>query len=166
MPKKTSEQEHARQGTGKPGVRGRATHKRRKAKLDPAHLSDDLTPHEIGVLGEAIAASYLEDRGYEVLEHGYRCREGEADLIAYDYDSNEVVLVEVKSRRARPGEDVRPEEAVDGRKRARYRRIASCYVMDRFPVLSIRFDVVSVVFYTGTDAGITHFFSVFDWEVS
>ena len=88
---------------------------RRKAKLDPAHLSDDLTPHEIGVLGEAIAASYLEDRGYEVLEHGYRCREGEADLIAYDYDSNEVVLVEVKSRRARPGEDVRPEEAVDGR---------------------------------------------------
>ena len=38
--------------------------------------------------------------------------------------------------------------------------------MDRFPVLSIRFDVVSVVFYTGKDAGITHFFSVFDWEVS
>lgn len=166
MPKKTSEQEHARKGTGKPGVRGRATRKSRKAKLDPAHLSDDLTPHEIGVLGEAIAASYLEDRGYEVLEHGYRCREGEADLIAYDYDSNEVVLVEVKSRRARPGEDVRPEEAVDGRKRARYRRIASWYVMDRFPVLSIRFDVVSVVFYTGKDAGITHFFSVFDWEVS
>lgn len=166
MPKKSSEQAKTRKGTGKPGVRGRATRKRRETKVDPAHLSDDLTPHEVGALGEAIAASYLEDRGYEVIEHGYRCSEGEADLIAYDYDSNEVVLVEVKSRRARPGEDVRPEEAVDGRKRARYRRIASCYVMDRFPVLSIRFDVVSVVFYTGKDAGITHFFSVFDWEVS
>ena len=166
MSKKTSEQAKTRKSAGKPGVRGRATRKRQEAKLDPAHLSDDLTPHEVGALGETIAACYLEDRGYEVIEHGYRCSEGEADLIAYDYESNEVVLVEVKSRRARPGEDVRPEEAVDGRKRARYRRIASCYVMDRFPVLSIRFDVVSVVFYTGKDAGITHFFSVFDWEVS
>ena len=125
---------------------------------------EQMSSKELGITGELIAASYLEERGYEVIEHGYRCPEGEADLIAYDFETDEVVLVEVKSRRARAGVDLCPEEAVDRAKQDRYRRIASCYLMDRFPVVSIRFDVVSIVFRSGREANITHFFSVFDWE--
>ncbi len=45
---------------------------------------DEFTAKQLGNLGELIAASYLDQRGYEVLEQGYRCPEGEADLIAYD----------------------------------------------------------------------------------
>lgn len=136
-------------------------------RSDAAPATDaiaDMTPQQIGATGELIAASYLEERGYDILEHGYRCSEGEADLIAYDFESNEIVLVEVKSRRARARDDLRPEEAVDERKRERYRRIASCYLMDRFPVMAIRFDVVSIVFRSGMEASIKHFYSVFDWE--
>ncbi len=134
---------------------------------DAARATDplsDMSPSQIGATGELLAASYLEERGYDILEHGYRCSEGEADLIAYDFESNEIVLVEVKSRRARARDDLRPEEAVDERKRERYRRIASCYLMDRFPVMAIRFDVVSIVFRSGMEASIKHFYSVFDWE--
>lgn len=123
-----------------------------------------LTPHELGHIGEVIAACYLEHRGYDILERGYRCPEGEADLIAYDPADDVIVLVEVKTRRVARFNDLYPEEAVDREKRARYRRIASQFLMDRFPVLSLRFDVVSIQVKAGQDARIDHFFDVFKWE--
>lgn len=124
----------------------------------------ELTPHELGVLGELLASTYLEELGYEILEHNYRCSEGEADLIAYDHAADEVVLIEVKSRRARPGEPLFPEEAVDARRRKRYRRIAACYLMDRFPVLAVRFDVIAITFSSGHLADLEHLYNAFDWE--
>lgn len=133
-------------------------------KHEDAKNVDALTPKELGKLGELLAASYLSERGYEILEHNYRCPEGEADLIAYDPADEVIVLVEVKTRRVRTFDDEQPEQAVDARKRARYRRIAGCYVMDRFPVMSIRFDVISVQVMGGQDAQIVHYFDVFAWE--
>ncbi len=123
-----------------------------------------LTPKELGNLGELLAASYLSKRGYEILEHNYRCPEGEADLIAYDPAAEMIVLVEVKTRRVRMFADEQPEEAVDARKRARYRRIAGCYLMDRFPVMSMRFDAIGVQVKGEHDARIAHYFDVFAWE--
>ena len=38
--------------------------------------------HETGRLGELLAASYLERKGYRVVARNYRCRLGEVDLIA------------------------------------------------------------------------------------
>lgn len=125
---------------------------------------EGLTPKQLGALGELVAASYLEHRGYDILEHGYRCPEGEADLIALDVAAQAVVLVEVKTRRGMGRADVSPEEAVDRRKRMRYRRIASCYLMDRFPVMSLRFDVIAVRITGPHDARIDHFHDVFAWE--
>lgn len=125
---------------------------------------DSITPQELGRLGEVIAACYLEHRGYDILERGYRCQEGEADLIAHDPAGNTIVLVEVKTRRVARFNDLYPEEAVDRVKRARYRRIASQFLMDRFPVLSLRFDVISVQIKAGQEARIDHFFDVFTWE--
>lgn len=130
--------------------------------LDPQRVKG-LTAHELGTLGELIAGSYLAERGWDLLEHNYRCPEGEADLIAYDPSADAVVLVEVKTRRVR-SLSVMPEEAVDERKRGRYRRIASCYVMDRFPIMKIRFDVVAIKFFHGELAELEHHFDVFMWE--
>lgn len=98
-------------------------------------LYDTLTSHEVGVLGEIIASCYLEERGYDILERNYRCPEGEADLVAYDRVEEQVVLVEVKTRRARnvrSAAELYPEEAVDDGKRCRYRRIASRYLTEHF----------------------------------
>lgn len=50
----------------------------------------------IGNKGEQIAAEYLEDKGYRVLEQNYRTRFGEIDLVAQDGDA--LVFVEVKTR--------------------------------------------------------------------
>lgn len=134
--------------------------------VDPS-IIDGLSAHELGQLGELLAIAYLQDRGYAVLEHSYRCVEGEADIIVHDEAKDEVVLVEVKTRRrtAPMGDELYPEEAVDLRKRTRYRRIAHCYVMEHYPVRAIRFDIVSVVVRCGCIAEIEHLHSAFDWEM-
>lgn len=124
-----------------------------------------LTTKELGRVGEAVAAMYLSGHGYEVLERNYRCAEGEADLIAYDRAEDVVVLAEVKTRRVRNlDESIFPEEAVNAKKRRRYRRIAACYAMDRFPVHAIRFDVIAVTVSGGTVAGVEHLVAAFDWD--
>lgn len=126
---------------------------------------DTLSTKEIGTLGESLAACYLEQRGYDIIERNYRCPEGEADLIAYDEEGGEVVLVEVKTRRMRSEDDeVYPEEAVTPKKQRRYRRIAYCYAMEHFPTPSIRFDVVAVGLVSGCTASIDHLCGAFDWD--
>ena len=135
------------------------------ACLDDDRMLDGLTTKQLGNVGEAIAALYLKERGYDSLERNYRCHEGEADLIALDTVEGVIVLVEVKTRRVRHlDDDEYPEEAVNDKKRRRYRRIAANYLMDRFPVPAIRFDVVAVSVASGHLAGIRHMVGAFDWE--
>lgn len=117
----------------------------------------------IGTLGEELAACYLEGRGYEIVERNYRCPEGEADIIAHDCDSEEVVLVEVKTRRS-TAVDSYPEEAVTPSKIKRYRRIAYQFIADHFPCQSVRFDVIAVTLASKGACEIRHLYGVFDWE--
>ena len=51
---------------------------------------------EKGLLGEKLAAQYLQVHGYEILASRYRTRYGEADLVARIQDT--LVFVEVKAR--------------------------------------------------------------------
>lgn len=51
---------------------------------------------QLGKLGEAVAAKYLEKEGYLILQRNYRTRYGEADIIAAR--GNELHFVEVKTR--------------------------------------------------------------------
>jgi len=53
---------------------------------------------QIGALGESIAAKYLQDQGYQVLDQNFTVKYGEIDLVALDEDC--VVFVEVKTRRS------------------------------------------------------------------
>lgn len=52
---------------------------------------------DIGKKGELIAASYLEKKGYEIIDMNYTTRYGELDLVALERDC--VVFVEVKTRK-------------------------------------------------------------------
>jgi putative endonuclease len=66
----------------------------------------------VGKTGEALAAKYLEDRGYQIIEQNFTSRYGELDLVARDGDS--IVFVEVKTRTSsafgEPEDSVTPEK--------------------------------------------------------
>jgi putative endonuclease len=86
---------------------------------------------------------YLKEQGYVILEKNFRCRMGEIDLIARE--GSYLVFVEVKYRSNASLGD--PLEAVDRRKQATIRKVASWYLMkkglsDRVPC---RFDVVGIL---------------------
>ena len=49
-----------------------------------------------GLEGESIAAKYLEDKGYTILQRNFSCKVGEIDVVAMDGDT--LVFVEVKAR--------------------------------------------------------------------
>ena len=98
---------------------------------------------QIGTEEEALAAEFLEGRGYRIVERNFRCRLGEIDLIARD--GSVLVFIEVKYRKTGAYGD--PAEAVDARKQARILRTAR-YYMTRYHISEdtpCRFDVVAVL---------------------
>jgi putative endonuclease len=98
----------------------------------------------LGARGEQLAAAHLERLGYEILARNHRTRWGELDLIARH--RGVLAFVEVKTRRA-SGAAGTPFEAVDRRKRAQVRRIASAWLATatgRPHADHLRFDVIGV----------------------
>lgn len=95
----------------------------------------------LGAEGESLARRYLEETGYAVVDANWRCREGEIDLVAVDGD--ELVVVEVKTRRSRRyGLAV---EAVTEEKHLRLRRLARLWAREHEAHVSgIRVDVIGV----------------------
>lgn len=91
---------------------------------------------------EDMAAAFLEQQGFEILERNYHDRGGEIDLVARD--GAYLVFVEVKYRKnTRNGY---PEEAVGPLKQRHIRHTAQYYLyrhaLDEIPC---RFDVVSIL---------------------
>ncbi len=116
------------------------------------------TRAELGVRGEAIAARYLEAGGLVMLDHNWRCREGEIDLVATD--GTTVVIVEVKTRSGTGFG--RPAEAVTPIKLARLRRLAQLWLAaNRVGWVEVRFDVVAVLARPGARVEVEHFPGVF-----
>lgn len=96
----------------------------------------------LGAYGEALAARHLIDRGMVLLDHNWRCPDGELDLILRDGD--ELVFCEVKTRRSVAYGS--PLEAVTTTKFARLRRLASQWMAaNDVRVFEVRFDVVGIV---------------------
>jgi putative endonuclease len=124
----------------------------------------------VGRLGEDIAASHLERRGFAILARNARTRYGEIDIIAFD--GSVLAFVEVKTRRiytstaSVPASETRadtrrsatqatqtqmplsPLEGLRPRQRARLRRLATAWLQERSPPMraeEIRFDAIGVV---------------------
>ena len=108
---------------------------------------------------ERLAAEFLEEKGYRILERNYRNRYGEIDLIAAAPDDC-LVMVEVKYRGTRSCGD--PLEAVDAHKQFRISRTAAWYYMDRHLPLekACRFDVIGIY----PDGRIVHVENAFDYR--
>lgn len=128
----------------------------------PCFKIDDVSPQELGIEGERLAASYLQMRGWEIAERNWTCPYGEADIIAYDDDT--CVFVEVKTRTVRSErEEVYPELAVNSAKRKRYERMARCY-MAIHNLETVRFDVVAICIVADRMARIHHLVNAFGIE--
>ncbi len=91
--------------------------------------------------GEAIAARWLEQRGYEILARNVNFRAGELDLIASDGD--QIVFVEVRSRETSTGP--RGADTVTFPKQRKLTRAALLWLQrEGLRRVSARFDVVGV----------------------
>jgi len=104
-------------------------------------IDEKMDALDLGRVGEQLAANYLVDKGYIILEHNYHRGHLEIDLIALDND--ELVIVEVKTRS--DDEIMQPEDAVDHKKRLSLIRLANQYVMSNGRTENVRFDIVSVI---------------------
>ena len=112
----------------------------------------------LGTDKEKLAADYLREKGYEILEMNYRIRKSEVDIVARD--GKTMVFVEVKYRKTSACGT--PGEAVDRRKQARISRAAmhylvTCGLWERIPC---RFDVIEIL---GTK--IRHIVNAFDFAL-
>src|SRR5579863_3399502 len=88
-----------------------------------------------------MAAMVLLERGYRIIEHNFRCRYGEIDLIAEDRD--DLVFVEVKTRKSIVYG--LPEEAVTFAKRRKLVQVATYYLaLHAYIDRSWRIDVVAI----------------------
>lgn len=111
-----------------------------------------------GAAFESLACSYLEAKGYRILERNVHMLRKEVDIVAADRGT--IVFVEVKGRRsARFGS---PLEAVGERKRQHLVRVATAYLREReLWNTPCRFDVIGVEVNAGSTPVFEHLENAF-----
>lgn len=98
----------------------------------------------VGAYGERVAQRLLTESGLEVLDRNWRCARGEIDIVARDVAADEIVFVEVKTRRSTAYG--LPAEAVTPVKLARLRRLAGEWLTaHEVAAGGVRLDVVAVL---------------------
>lgn len=100
----------------------------------PEHL-------KTGIWGEELAAAYLREKGYVILERDWHSKHRDIDIIALH--DNCIVFVEVKTRRNRDFGD--PLQAVDHAKQKNLCRAINHYIHYRKSNSPWRFDVITIV---------------------
>lgn len=96
--------------------------------------------NDTGKMGEDLAARYLQEKGYQVLERNYRHQQSEIDLIAKK--DKMLLFVEVKTRSNLSFGN--PEEFVSYTKVKLIKRAAEHYIYAKDWHFDVRFDVVAV----------------------
>jgi putative endonuclease len=97
--------------------------------------------NKTGIWGEIYTARYLRDRGCDIIGSNFKCRFGEADIIAAE--GEKMLIVEVKTRNE--SATLRPMEAVDENKRDRLEKTAQVFIKaSGLTDLHPRFDVAEV----------------------
>ena len=97
---------------------------------------------ELGRQGEALAKTFLEGSGYEILDENWTHGKWEVDLIAYK--DGIIIFAEVKTRSGNGfGE---PEDFVDNRKQKLLAKAADEYIYLMGHQGEVRFDIISILF--------------------
>ena len=103
--------------------------------------------NDFGREGEAIAAKYLEKKGYKILEKNWKLGKNEIDIIARE--GKYIVAVEVKARHSNYAGE--PETAVTREKQRSIIRAANAYVRKMNFDEEVRFDIVSILVVKGVE---------------
>lgn len=112
-----------------------------------AELLTERAPHlKTGVWGEELAAAYLREQGYIILERDWHSKHRDIDIIARQNDC--IVFVEVKTRCSRDLGD--PLQSVDRQKQKNLLRAINHYINYRKFDNPWRFDVITIVGRMGT----------------
>lgn len=100
--------------------------------------------NEIGKQGEDIAASFLEAKGFHILDRNYRFEKAEIDMVALQLAPAELVFVEVKTR-STTYDPTNPEDAVTIEKQRLIFKAADAYLYEKqMWTVPIRFDIIAV----------------------
>ena len=108
--------------------------------------------NEFGKWGEDLAADYLRDKGYAIIDRDWKSGHHDLDIVAKEGDT--LVIVEVKTRRNRLFGN--PEEAIDYRKLQSLQQAINHYIKYRHIDSEIRFDIITVVGMIGDTPEIDH----------
>ncbi len=122
-------------------------------------------PLKSGQQGEAIAASHLRAKGYEIIATNWRCAYGEIDLIAIKDDL--LIFVEVKTRHAPTTESALA--SISAAKRRKIITAAHHYLNEHLGETGTddalwRIDVVAIALRRNTPVAIDHVENAFDWD--
>ena len=101
---------------------------------------DEYTTKELGAEGERLAANFLAEHGYRILEMNWRCRAGEVDIVAT--------------------EDEPDEEA----RHSVVRLLGLLYLVDHTDGDSVRFDVVAINVVGYGHAKLRHLICAYSWD--
>ena len=96
----------------------------------------------IGANLEELTSDYLKDKGVEIVERNYRCRQGEIDIIGRD--GKYLCFMEVKYRSSdRYGSGL---DAVDFKKQKKICSVAKFYLYSKYKSFDIpvRMDVIAI----------------------
>jgi putative endonuclease len=107
--------------------------------------SKDKQP-SVGKLGEDLAANFLEEKGFNIIERNYRFGHGEIDIIAEQAEM--LIFIEVKTKKF--GDFGDPINWVSRGKQKQIGRIARGYLFEKnITDRDCRFDVVLVTWEDG-----------------
>jgi putative endonuclease len=102
-----------------------------------------MNKHQKGQLGEDLAAQFLQEKGYRIIERNYRYDRGEIDIVAQD--GKDLVFVEVKLRETESFGS--PEESITPFKEEQLKKVAEGYLFEHDAEdQQCRFDVVAITF--------------------
>lgn len=108
--------------------------------------------NDLGRHGEAIAKTFLENAGYEILDENWTYGKAEIDLIAYK--DGVIIFAEVKTRTG-TGFGL-PEDFVDERKQRLLAQAADEYIYVTDHKGDVRFDIISVLFNKNLEYTLKH----------
>ena len=97
--------------------------------------------NELGKKGEALAITYLEQKGYDILEKNYRYLKAEVDIIAQK--GKTLVAVEVKTRST--PDFGNPQDFVKPKQIQLLVKAVNEYVTSKQLDVEVRFDVVAII---------------------
>lgn len=110
-------------------------------------------PHELGRRGEDLAAEWLQERGWELLERNFRLGHKEIDIVARRDDL--VAFVEVKTRAGLGWGH--PFESITRAQRREIARVATAWIDRHGPRGCLyRFDAIAVLWAAGREPVVEH----------